>query len=150
MKYMLNRKGAWDAYLSVHSFGNSWLMPWGYTDERLADYYDLQWKASIAVESIKQVNGELQTKFLFSDWLFIFLAFKKGSYYQIGQGSELYYLSCSSMDWAKSELGVKYSYVLELGPDGPDESAFVLTDSQNKQVVREAYAGIKAFLDSIC
>jgi hypothetical protein len=51
------------------------------------------------------------------------------------------------MDWAKSELGVKYSYVIELGPE---ESGFILEESAIKSVSSEAYAGIKAFLESIC
>jgi hypothetical protein len=59
---MLNKKGSWDAYLSVHSKGNSWLIPWGYTDDRIADYYDLHWKASIGIEAMRLVKGFQNSK----------------------------------------------------------------------------------------
>jgi hypothetical protein len=60
----------------------------------------------------------------------------------------MYYLfTGSSLDWAKATLGVKYSYVLELGPD---EEEFELKQSEIKPVACETYAGIKAFLQSIC
>ena len=54
----------------------------------------------------------------------------------------------SAEDYAKAEMGIKYSYILELRPGSntPEdwEYGFVMPERYLKQIAPETYAGIKA------
>jgi murein tripeptide amidase MpaA len=54
--YILSNKNI-KAYLSLHSYSQMWLLPWGYTTEKPKDYYEMYLPAEQAVEAIKSVRG---------------------------------------------------------------------------------------------
>lgn len=127
--------GNWDAYFNVHSYGNWWLLPWGYEYtfmDKPADYDEMMQKAEIATEAIRAVYGE---KFV------------------AGASSNLLYKnSGSGKDWAYGELGIKYSYVLELRPgsESPDyRYGFMLPEDRLPKVATETFAGMKALYYSL-
>jgi hypothetical protein len=54
--------GQWDAFLSLHSYGNWWLTSWGHSaSEYPADYEDIVAKAKIGAAAIKAYNGTVFT-----------------------------------------------------------------------------------------
>jgi hypothetical protein len=59
MNSLIRRRGEWDAYFSLHAYGNGWLLPWGYTHDRLDDYYDLEYNALIGADGIRNFSGRL-------------------------------------------------------------------------------------------
>ncbi|KAL1122369.1 hypothetical protein AAG570_003774 [Ranatra chinensis] len=124
--YILAHKNI-KAYISLHSYSQMWLIPWGYTDEKPKDYYEIYLPAEKAVEAIKKVRG---------------------TEYLLGTPAELLYTSQgSSDDWAKGSAGIDYAYTIEL-PDTGDYG-FVLPSSQIKPVGHELWTGIKAFAESL-
>ena len=61
-------------------------------------------------------------------------------------------MSGGASDWAYNEMGVRYSYLLELRPGrGTDDwdYGFVLPEDRMPLVATETYIGIKALLDYI-
>lgn len=85
-------------YLTVHSYGQYWLTPWGYTAEYPADYTQLYDLAARAVDKLTAVYG---------------------TQYTIGTSTNVLYIaSGGSDDWAKGEAGIPYSYTVELRDTG--------------------------------
>lgn len=130
-----NKTGKWDAYLSLHSYGNWWLTPYGYilSSKLKPDNYDkMVEKGKIGAAAIKQLYNET---------------------FVVGASSDLLYInSGSSKDWAYGELKIPYSYVLELRPGSksPDSKyGFTLPEDRMPFVSEETYAGIKEFFYSI-
>jgi len=130
----LNAKlGNWDAYLTLHAYGQWIFTPWGYTSMVPADYNDLLRKANIGANAIKATYGS---------------EFVTGSSTNIlgGVGSG------GSEDWAKGVAGIKYAYCLELRPSqyGADSNyGFAIPASRIPYAGEETYNGIKAMLKSI-
>lgn len=129
------RPGNWDAYINVHSYGNYWLLPWGFESintNKPIDYDEMLAKANVGTAAIKAVNGETFTP---------------------GASADLLYVnSGSGKDWAYGAMNIKYSYVLELRPgkDSPDfRYGFILPENRMPMVATETYAGIKAFYHSL-
>lgn len=128
----IGRKDNWDAFISVHSYGQWWLTPYGYAVDGVpADYAEIKAKGQIGADAIKAYNG---------------------SVFVVGNSASLLYVNTgSSKDWAK-DAGIKYSYVLELrpGPNTPDYIyGFALPEDRMPLVATETYLGIKAFINSI-
>lgn len=124
------KEGEWDAYISIHSYGDWWLTPWGHsaTDIPLNNA-DLQATGKIGVDAIFAVHQE---------------KFTHGS-----SSALLYATSGSSADWAYGAINVPYSYTLELRPGAgtPDYSfGFTLPEDRLPLVTRETWAGVKAAL----
>jgi len=102
----LNAKlGNWDAYLTLHTYGQWLFTPWGYTYTLPADYEEMMKKGRIATEAIRRTYGER--------WVL-------GSSTVIFGGPS----SGGSEDWAKGVANIKYSYCFELRPsqDGKDSA----------------------------
>ncbi len=59
----------------------------------------------------------------------------------------------SAEDYAKGELGIKYSYILELRPQTNSkedwEYGFIMPEHYMNQIAPETYAGIKAVYYSL-
>ncbi|KAK8397433.1 hypothetical protein O3P69_004877 [Scylla paramamosain] len=95
-------------YLSLHSFSQLWMYPWGFTSSLPHDWRDLDHLAREAVTALTGVHG---------------------TSYQIGSLSRILYpVGGSSQDWAKGIGGIKYSYILELRDTGT--YGFLLPASQ--------------------
>ncbi|XP_068082032.1 carboxypeptidase B-like [Anabrus simplex] len=109
-------------YLTLHSYSQMWLVPWGYKNEKPKDYYDMYVLAEKGVQALQSVRG--------TDYL-------------LGTSPELIYAaSGGSDDWAKGVAGIKYSYTIELPDKG--NYGFVLPANQIEPVGEETWAAIKA------
>ncbi|KAJ8893656.1 hypothetical protein PR048_006256 [Dryococelus australis] len=120
--YIMANRNNIKVYLTLHSYSQMWLVPWGYKDEKPRDYYDMYVLAEKGVKALEAVRG--------IDYL-------------LGTAAELMYTSAGgSDDWVKGAAGVKYSYSVELPDTG--KYGFVLPASQIEPVGQETWAAIKA------
>jgi hypothetical protein len=125
--------GNWDAYLTLHTYGQWIFTPWGYTFTLPDDYDDLRKKANIAADAIRRTNGQR--------WVV-------GSSTVIFNGAS----SGGSEDWAKGVIGIKYAFCFELRPGqtGTDSNyGFALPADRIPLAGTETYNGIKEMLVSI-
>jgi len=129
---ILKKKGDWDAYLTIHTYGQYWLCSWSYTTLYPPDFDEICSKAKIGVDGIKTYAG---------------------TQYTYGHSGQLFgKLSGVSDDWAKGNATIKYSYTLELSPGDTGVDAgygFELPESRAPRVGEETYIGIKTFLKSL-
>ncbi|XP_060074548.1 carboxypeptidase B-like [Ylistrum balloti] len=110
------------AYLTVHSYGQMWLFPWGYTSEKPEDYADLESAGFAAIEAL---YAQSRTR------------------YSLGTSTEVLYSAAGgSDDWAKGAAEIKYSYTLELRDKG--RYGFQLPEDQISDTVTETWEGVKA------
>ncbi|XP_059351453.1 carboxypeptidase B-like [Daphnia carinata] len=108
-------------FITLHSYGQYILLPWGYEALRPADYDELLALADDAASK--------------------FVRFK----YTVGNTAELLYsASGGSVDWAKS-IGIKYSYGVELGDTGT--YGFVLPPSLILPICEDFFPALKVFAD---
>ncbi|XP_014243896.1 carboxypeptidase B-like [Cimex lectularius] len=110
-------------YLTMHSYGNFLIFPWGWTYERPADYDDLYRVADRARNAMEKVWGHRYT------------IGTPGDTTGLGAGG--------SDDYMKAVLGVKYSYTFEL--PGGGEEGFDFPPGKIQDVCVETWEGIKAF-----
>lgn len=55
--FILSHKDEIKVYLTMHSYSQLWLVPWGYKAEKPADYYDLYVLAEQAVDALEKVRN---------------------------------------------------------------------------------------------
>lgn len=86
------------AYISFHSYGQLWLLPWGYTSGAYSeDFDDQESLGNNVVSNIYGVDGTL---------------------YESGRGADiLYWVGGASDDYAKS-IGFNYSVTAEMRDQG--------------------------------
>ncbi|XP_012170723.2 carboxypeptidase B [Bombus terrestris] len=119
--YILANKQNIRIYLTLHSYSQMWLVPWGYTYSKPSDYSELANVAKKAIGAISKIHG---------------------TDYQLGPSAHLLYpTSGASDDWAKGVAGIKYAYTLELRDRGT--YGFLLPASQIVPTAREIWAGIR-------
>ncbi|XP_033346187.1 carboxypeptidase B-like [Bombus vosnesenskii] len=119
--YILANKQNIRIYLTLHSYSQMWLVPWGYTYSKPSDYSELANVAKKAIGAISKIHG---------------------TDYQLGTSAHLLYpTSGASDDWAKGVAGIKYAYTLELRDRGT--YGFLLPASQIVPTAREIWAGIR-------
>lgn len=115
------------AYLTIHSYGQMWLYPWGYTSKLPSDYRDL---GSMARKATRALKGLFHTT------------------YDIGSSTNVLYPAAGgSDDYAKGGAGIKYAYTVELRDRGT--YGFVLPTNLIKPTIEETFEGLKAFATSI-
>jgi len=117
-------QGKYVGYITVHSFSQLWLTPFGHTSTKPDDYDDIMAVANPAVQAIKDTHG---------------LQFVGGNVHDV-----IYPVSGSNMDWAYATLGIKYSYALELRDKG--QHGFILPPDQIIPASEETWAGISTAL----
>ncbi|XP_060597007.1 carboxypeptidase B-like [Ruditapes philippinarum] len=116
-----------DAYLTVHSYGQMWLYPWGFTSALPADYLDLDSAALSAVTAIRNTHNKR---------------------YDIGSSTNVLYAAAGgSDDFAKGDTGIKYAYTIELRDVG--RYGFALPTSEIIPTAEEFVAGLTALADNI-
>ncbi|CAD1480292.1 unnamed protein product [Heterotrigona itama] len=119
--YILANKQNIRVYLTLHSYSQMWLVPWGYTYTKPSDYSELANVAKKAIGAVTKIHG---------------------TDYQVGPSADLLYpTSGASDDWAKGVAGIKYAYTLELRDRG--RYGFLLPASQIMPTAREIWAGVK-------
>lgn len=120
--------GNWDAYYSIHSYGQWWLLPWGHDPTDVApNYSELYDNGMIGAAAIKDLYN---------------------STFTVGSSSALLYVTTgSSADYAYGALNIKFSATLELRPGNGTADfsyGFELPEERLPQVTEETWAGIKA------
>jgi len=127
-----SRQGLWDAFITIHTYGQFWFTPWGFTAALPSDYAELKAKSDIGAAAIRAVYG---------------------SVFSVGSSTNLLYAAAGgSDDWAKGVAGIKYSHCLELRPGQSGQDAnfgFQLPVDRAPKAGEETYQGILAFLRAI-
>jgi len=106
--YILKNKDKIFAYISLHSYSQLILTPWGWTKDLPKDYSDMKRVALSAARALKSIHG---TEYTVSS---------STRAQQEGAGG--------SDDWAHGAAGIKYSYTVELRDTG--NHGFVLPKEQ--------------------
>ena len=123
-RFMSKRKNTIDMYLTVHSYGQMILYPWGYDAKAVA-------RDKGELHSMAQVGARAMS-----------------AKYKIGHSAAVTYeTSGSSDDWAKAVAGVKYSYTVELPDTG--KYHFILPESKIPGTVRDAVRAFKAMAEEL-
>jgi len=111
-------------FISVHSYSQYWLVPWGGQTARPADYTELMRVGNAAAAAIRSVNN---------------LNFAVGTVPDL-----LYVASGGSLDWAKQANGMAYSFSPELRPATAGQGGFNIPASNILPSGRETFAAIVA------
>ncbi|XP_058834022.1 carboxypeptidase B1-like [Topomyia yanbarensis] len=115
-------KGQCKFYLSLHSYGNYLLYPWGYTSDLPDTWRDIDEVAQAGAAAIEQATG---TK------------------YTVGSSTnELYAAAGGSDDWAFAKADVPVAIVMEL--PGGGFGGFNPPASSIETSVKESWVGIRA------
>ena len=123
----LNQKSPLAAYISLHSKGQLWLHPHGYTSKKPKDYDYLQKLSKMAVDEIKRTTGATYT------------------YGQISR--VLSGVSGGSVDWSYDVLGIRTSFAIELRDTG--HYGWLLPPDQIKPTSIEVWSALQEVFISI-
>lgn len=110
-------------YLTLHSYGNYILYPWGYTAQLPENAYELHNLAEGVNRAIMAAGGQ---------------GFTVGSSTNV-----LYAAAGGSDDWAKAKAGIALSYTIEL--PGGRQNGFHPDGDEIYQFVSQTFAGIIVF-----
>ncbi|KAE8748782.1 hypothetical protein FOCC_FOCC004585 [Frankliniella occidentalis] len=113
-------------YISLHSYSQLLMFPWGWTDKLINNHNDLNAIARKSVEAIKSVGG---TEFTYGDI-----------------SSTIYPASGSTIDYVYSKC-VPYPFVYELRDTG--KYGFMLPEDQIIPAAQETWAGVKVIVDEV-
>lgn len=114
-------------YISLHSFSQHILFPYGFSPEKAENYKDLKEIGEKAAESIKKLYGKVYTN---------------GSSYET-----IYPTSGGSEEWAHGVLKIPIAYTIELRglPDSSD--LFILPADQIKETAEEALQAVLTIVE---
>ena len=112
--------------LSVHSYGNNLLYPWGFTNTPIIDKDNLQKAGDAFAAAARSIEGT---------------EFKVGN-----SAADLYFASGATDDWSKKVLGVDLAYTLELR-GSKSGNGFLLPASEIGPTAKETYAGLRALIN---
>ncbi|XP_052060244.1 carboxypeptidase B-like [Mytilus californianus] len=124
---MQSLRGQAIAYLNLHSYGQLWLWPWGYTTSLPSDLADLKHMAGRGAAAIYPSHH--------------------AHYTTGGDATDLYPAAGGADDFAKGGAGIKYSYTVELRDNG--RHGFVLPASTIIPSGEETLKGIIAFASEL-
>jgi carboxypeptidase A2 len=113
-----------NVFISVHSYSNLWLIPWGGRTAKPTDYNELLRVANAAVSAIQATNG---------------LRFTPGTPPDL-----LYVASGGSFDWAKEKNSMVYAYSPECRPATAAQGGFNIPASNILPSGREIFAAVVA------
>ncbi|XP_026321193.1 carboxypeptidase B-like isoform X3 [Hyposmocoma kahamanoa] len=81
-------------FLSLHSYGEVIIFPWGYTEDPCSDYVELLEGGTAMAKAINKTSGRI---------------------YKVGSTKDLmYYAAGTSIDWSYGVANIPYSYMVEL------------------------------------
>ncbi|XP_020913424.2 carboxypeptidase B [Exaiptasia diaphana] len=110
-------------YMDIHAYSQLWMIPWGYTKTPTKDHRELMRVSKAGVDAIRNSGY--------------------GTQYRYGSSSVIIYAnSGGSKDYTYGELGVKYSFALELRDTG--RYGFLLPPQQIIPTCIETFNGIIA------
>ncbi|OAD60349.1 Carboxypeptidase B, partial [Eufriesea mexicana] len=119
-KFILDRKQQIKAYITLHSYGQYILYPWGYTTELPRNVMQLKRLATKCADAIAEYRG---TRYIFGT-----------------SSNALYPSAGGGDDWAMAKAGINMSFTYEL-PGG--DSGFLLPVSEIKPVGIETFEAMK-------
>ncbi|XP_055465716.1 carboxypeptidase B2 isoform X2 [Psammomys obesus] len=108
------------AYISMHSYAQQIVFPYSYNRSKSKDHEELSLVASEAVRAIENINKNIR--------------------YTHGSGSESLYLAPGGSDDWIYDLGIKYSFTIELRDKG--RYGFLLPERYIKPTCAEALAAV--------
>jgi len=115
------------AYLNVHTYGQYWIYPWGYTSHLPTDWHDLDHLGKVAANAIYKTHH---------------------TRYTVGEDTRVLYAAAGGADdYAKGHAGVKYAYTVELRDTG--SHGFVMPASYIIPTGEETWNGVKAFANEL-
>ncbi|XP_037842646.1 carboxypeptidase B2 isoform X2 [Chlorocebus sabaeus] len=108
------------AYISMHSYAQHIVFPYSYTRSKSKDHEELSLVASEAVRAIQKTSKNIR--------------------YTHGRGSETLYLAPGGADDWIYDLGIKYSFTIELRDTG--KYGFLLPERYIKPTCKDAFAAV--------
>lgn len=113
-------------FLTMHSYGQLILLPYGYTENKPSNHEELIQVGQKAANALKE---------------------KHGTNYRVGSSADILYASSgSSRDWAQ-DIGIPFSYTFELRDNGT--YGFVLPEAQIQDTCEETMAAVLSILDDV-
>ncbi|XP_049628857.1 carboxypeptidase O [Suncus etruscus] len=113
-------------YLTIHSYGQLILLPYGYTKNKPINYDEMLQVGKKAANALKA---------------------KHGTNYKVGSSADiLYATSGSSRDWAL-DIGIPFSYTFELRDNGTHQ--FILPEDQIEATCEETMEAMLSILDDV-
>lgn len=120
-------KGSCKFYLTLHSYGNYLLYPWGWTNKLPPTWQDIDEVAQAGASAIKQATG---------------------TRYTVGSSTNVLYAAAGgSDDWAYAVAEVPISITMEL--PGGGSGGFNPPPSSIAKSVKESWVGIKAMASKV-
>ncbi|XP_039073416.1 carboxypeptidase O [Hyaena hyaena] len=124
--FIESEKGNIVCFLTMHSYGQLILTPYGYTKNKPSNYEELIQVGQKAANALKE---------------------KHGTNYRVGSSADiLYATSGSSRDWAR-DIGIPFSYTFELRDNGT--YGFVLPENQIQATCEESMEAVLSVLDDV-
>ncbi|XP_051463943.1 carboxypeptidase B2 isoform X2 [Apus apus] len=119
-RFIRDHKDSIKAYITMHSYSQLVLFPYSYTRDKSKDHDELESLAKKAAKAIKRTTNKI---------------------YRLGAGAQTIYLAPGgSDDWAY-DLGIKYSFTIELRDTGT--YGFLLPPREIKPTCLEALSAVK-------
>ncbi|CAG7815843.1 unnamed protein product, partial [Allacma fusca] len=125
--FIMSKRDSLKMYLSLHSYSQLILIPWGHSYKLADDYEEMYEIAEKALTRLEKVQGTT---------------------YRAGSTSNILYPAAGgSHDWAKGVAGIKYSYTVEL----PDRGfyGFLLPASRIKSTGQETLELVKSMAEDM-
>ncbi|CAI4224255.1 unnamed protein product [Auanema sp. JU1783] len=122
--------GRVDAFITLHSYAQFWIYPYSHAEQTYPDdITDLRRTARRAINRLQHAYGTA---------------------YRMGTGADLLApASGGSDDWAKSEMGIKYVYLIELRPEMELSNGFILHKKELIPTAVETFEGVKEVFDTV-
>ncbi|KAL7728213.1 hypothetical protein ACLKA6_005630 [Drosophila palustris] len=114
-------------YLSLHSYSQLIMFPYGYSAERVENYADLKEIGQKAADRIKEISGRV---------------YKSGSIYET-----IYPSSGGSKDWAHGQLKIPITFTFELRGPPQSRELFILSAKEIEPTAREAFAAVQTIVE---
>ncbi|CAG7719516.1 unnamed protein product [Allacma fusca] len=125
--FILGSNVNWQGFITLHSYSQLWMTPWGYTKDLPSNYQEMMRVANKSVAALKAVHGTT---------------------YEAGSAANILYESeGTSRDWAKGVPNITYVYTIELRDTG--RYGFVLPPAQILPTGQETWAGIRVLAAEI-
>ncbi|XP_009283184.1 carboxypeptidase B2 [Aptenodytes patagonicus] len=125
-RFVRDHKDIIKAYITMHSYSQLVLFPYSYTMDKSKDHDELESLAKKAAKAIKRTTKKT---------------------YELGPGAQTIYLAPGgSDDWAY-DLGIKYSFTIELRDTGT--YGFLLPPQEIKPTCLEALSAVKEIAQHI-
>ncbi|XP_034661053.1 zinc carboxypeptidase [Drosophila subobscura] len=114
-------------FISLHSYSQLIMFPYGHTPERVENYEDLKEIGQLAAQRIKEKSGRI---------------YRSGSIYET-----IYPSSGGSKDWIHGLLQVPITFSYELRGPPDSEDLFILSAEEIEPTASEAFAALQTIVE---